>query len=245
LVKAHSNLIWPLVLVSVPVHIIALGPWWQKMAEQRMETTSNPLHISLTRGETTLPRAPSATTKPPSPAPVRKKPVSKPVAATPVTVARSHNKIPLSAERGHYSTASHQDNPAATVTRNASIKPDRPLTLAQKPVETGLLTNQTRDDDALKEQIRAQLNYRIRFHRVYPRLAIRNAWQGQVDLGIHILANGRLVHIRILRSSGHSILDKAAMQSLQRVAVLPEAEDWLQGRDFDVILPVIYRLQDS
>ena len=132
-----------------------------------------------------------------------------------------------------------------TITRNVSIKPDRPVAVAQIPVETTLLPTQSRDDDSLKEQIRAQLNYRIRFHRVYPRLAIRNEWQGQVDLGIHILANGTLTRIRILRSSGHSILDKAAMQSLQRVAVLPEAENWLQGRDFDVILPVIYRLQDS
>lgn len=249
LLKAHINLLWPLVLVSVPVHIFALGPWWQNPVEHRVETTSNPLHILLTRGGTTIPSAPSADARTPSPTPVQKKPAPKHIAAKPVTVARNDYKIPLPVERGANGKPFRLDNPVMPAIKKVSIQPQIPpapvQTPVQKPVETSLLPSQSQDDETLKARIRDQLNIRIRFHRVYPRLAIRNAWQGQVDLGIHILANGTLSHIRVLRSSGHSILDKAAMQSLQRVAILPEAEDWLQGRDYDVILPVIYRLQDS
>lgn len=76
----------------------------------------------------------------------------------------------------------------------------------------------------------------------YPRLAIRRGWHGEVRLGLRIEANGTLSRIRILRGSGHSLLDDAAMQSLARVEALPSAVSLLHGRSLDVVLPVEYRL---
>jgi protein TonB len=79
-------------------------------------------------------------------------------------------------------------------------------------------------------------------HFYYPRLAIRRGWQGEVRLGLRIEANGSLTRIRILQGSGYNLLDKAAVKSLNKVEILPEAIALLRGHSLDLILPVKYRL---
>ena len=97
----------------------------------------------------------------------------------------------------------------------------------------------------ISERIQKQLNIKLGFKRQSPALAIRNAWQGRVNLGIRVQANGRLTHIRIVESSGYNILDNAAVSSVHNVASLPEAAYWLNGNYIDVILPVVYKLTES
>lgn len=81
------------------------------------------------------------------------------------------------------------------------------------------------------------------FH--YPRLARRNGWQGMVKLGLRIEPDGQLSHIRILKTSGFKVLDQAAIDSINKIAALPGAGDWLRGSHFDTVLPVRYKLLDS
>ena len=64
-------------------------------------------------------------------------------------------------------------------------------------------------------------------------------------MGLRVRANGQLTHVRVINSSGYLILDNAAMDSVRRVAALPEAGPLLNGRHIDVILPVIYKLTES
>jgi len=97
----------------------------------------------------------------------------------------------------------------------------------------------------LSEKIQKQLNLRINFTRRYPRIAIRNAWEGRVSLGVRVMSDGQLTDIHVVNSSGYRILDNAALDSITRVANLPEARIWLDGRSIDVVLPVIYKLTDS
>lgn len=101
------------------------------------------------------------------------------------------------------------------------------------------------EQQAINQRIQKQLQTKIRFNQYYPGIAVRNAWEGRVSLGMRVLANGELTNIHVINSSGYHILDKAAVKSVVRVATLPEASAWLQGRDIDVILLVIYKLTDS
>ncbi len=79
----------------------------------------------------------------------------------------------------------------------------------------------------------------------YPRLARRNNMQGTVTLGFAISRQGRIENIRVLRSSGHAILDMAAEDALGKLEKL----NWLNNRwqpDFaNLELPVIYRLMEN
>jgi len=77
------------------------------------------------------------------------------------------------------------------------------------------------------------------FH--YPLLARRRGWEGIVKLGMHIDAAGRLSQIRIVRSSGYALLDKAAKSSLRRVIAIPHSSQ----KGLDMVLPVKYRLVNS
>ena len=45
----------------------------------------------------------------------------------------------------------------------------------------------------------------------YPRLALREGWEGKVLLRVRVLANGRVGGATVQRSAGHSVLDEAAL----------------------------------
>ena len=97
----------------------------------------------------------------------------------------------------------------------------------------------------MKERLDRQLSSNFARHFHYPYLAQRRNWQGEVRLGLRIEASGHLSHIHIVKSSGYALLDQAAVDSLKKVAALPEADHWLRGNSFDTVLPVKYRLIDS
>lgn len=94
-------------------------------------------------------------------------------------------------------------------------------------------------------RINAHLNQTFDQYFSYPRLAQRNGWQGMVKLGLRIEANGQLSHIRLLSTSGFPVLDQAALNSLNRISTLKDANIWLDGLHLDTVLPVQYKLVDS
>ena len=102
-----------------------------------------------------------------------------------------------------------------------------------------------------------QLNSVARYRRVrtalekallprfdYPSVARRRGWQGRVRIGLHVEADGDLTRIHLLESSGHALLDRAAVKNVTELRNVPAVTQWLDGLDMDVILPVSYRLHD-
>jgi protein TonB len=81
------------------------------------------------------------------------------------------------------------------------------------------------------------------FH--YPLLARRRGWEGTVQVGLRISASGEISRVRIVRTSDHEILDRAALDCLNRMRRMPGALAWLDGHDSDIVLPVEYRLTDG
>lgn len=49
----------------------------------------------------------------------------------------------------------------------------------------------------------------------YPPPALENKWEGQVILEFFILANGQLEEVRVINSSGHSVLDGEAVRAVR------------------------------
>lgn len=78
-------------------------------------------------------------------------------------------------------------------------------------------------------------------HFRYPLLARRRGWQGEVLLGVQVAADGSLGAPTVLRSSGHAVLDRAALEALARVPTLSSAP----GMAFTLQLPVHYRLEEG
>lgn len=75
----------------------------------------------------------------------------------------------------------------------------------------------------------------------YPKLAIKQNWQGKVLLSLRVTSTGQIKNIQINDSSGYDILDQAAINSLSKVEHLPEISSWLPF-DIDLKFPVVYKL---
>ena len=96
--------------------------------------------------------------------------------------------------------------------------------------------------ESVSSLLHSDLERAFALHFYYPRRAIKRGWQGEVKISLRIEANGHLTRVRILNSSGHKLLDNAAITSIHKVQILPTAIALLDGQILDLVLPVEYRL---
>ncbi len=94
-------------------------------------------------------------------------------------------------------------------------------------------------------QVMASLEEAFTTHFYYPMLARRKGWEGDVMLALRVEIDGRLTDIHVVSSSGHPVLDNAAVDSLVRAHSLPLPGGALGGNSLDMVLPVSYRLLDT
>jgi len=150
------------------------------------------------------------------------------------------------------SSASHssqQQTPSTSKlarNRTENVLPDTTPATADRTVTTNEenppVTTVLDGDKANHKHFTAVLRQAFSAHFYYPRPAIRRGWQGDVQLGMRIEANGQLTHIRILQGSGYGLLDRAALKSLHKVELLPTVVTLLNGKSMELVLPVKYRL---
>lgn len=81
-------------------------------------------------------------------------------------------------------------------------------------------------------------------HFIYPKLAQKRNWQGKVLLSLRVSSNGKINNVKINRSSGYSVLDQAAVNSLMKIGNLPQLSSWLPY-EIDLNLPVVYQLTEG
>ena len=110
---------------------------------------------------------------------------------------------------------------------------------------------QAKDDRKLAEyknsetkgaMIRKKLSALIERNFSYPRFAIKRGWEGTVELGLRVEANGKLSNVRVVKTSGYSILDEAALTALTETNYINGLDAWMAGNHFDTTLPVKYQL---
>jgi protein TonB len=71
----------------------------------------------------------------------------------------------------------------------------------------------------------------------YPWAARRRGLEGTVVLSFRVSPEGVPVDVRVLRSSGHKMLDEAALRGLKRATPLPRVSGLLR-------VPISFRLSD-
>ena len=138
----------------------------------------------------------------------------------------------------------------ATPLREHREKPSTPATSASAPIaalppERAPPTDAHADGVAPQPahaKIQAQLLADLQRHFQYPALARRQGWQGTVWVTFTVEPNGALDRIHVAQSSGYRLLDSSALDAMQRVGRLNEANHWLNGRALEMRLPVVYRL---
>jgi protein TonB len=88
----------------------------------------------------------------------------------------------------------------------------------------------------------SELRNFIERYKSYPPQARTLGHEGQAEVRFSILSDGTLSSIELLRSSGSSILDQAALSLLQRVQKLAPIPIELRMTQLDLVLPIQYSL---
>jgi protein TonB len=138
-------------------------------------------------------------------------------------------------------TASEPVRPVATAV------PAMRHTAAQRPrrAPPSRATPATHAADSPPSHLLALLRMRLQEYFVYPPLARKRGWQGDVRIDVRLEADGRIKPLRVVRSSGHSVLDRDALDTLARLGTLPQARGLLGGHSYAFELPVSYRLTEG
>lgn len=132
--------------------------------------------------------------------------------------------VPLRASEPVATAASEpaRANPAPIATRSAVSAP---------ALEAGVLTAYGRE-----------LAGAVATRQRYPRVALVRQWQGTAVLQLELAADGRLLAVHVLSSSGHETLDRQALEMVREAVPLPPLPAALAGRALTVDVPVVFRI---
>jgi len=221
---------WP-VAWSLGLHALLLGFWSGALPlEGSGVAPAEPLQASLRAQPEVVARvAVAAVPMPPSRMqPPRREP--KPLLAAPDAVS-----------------------PAPTFGETAGPEPVVPAAVGgvpATPVETKAVTvalanpQEMRGPDAAGlRQYRLALAGEARRYRSYPEAARREGVHGTAEVRISVgLGAQRLTEL--VRSSGHALLDTAALEMLRSAAARTTLPESLRGQEFAVLLPVVFEVEE-
>lgn len=114
---------------------------------------------------------------------------------------------------------------------------------AVAPAEGKIAVSAGLDADGVR-QYRVNLATAARRFKRYPALALEMGWSGSAQIEVAIAASGVAQPPRLMGSSGHELLDEAALAMIGRAAQATLVPASLRGRAFAVKLPVVFDLDD-
>ena len=82
-------------------------------------------------------------------------------------------------------------------------------------------------------------------HKKYPKIAAMRGWEGEVIVELQLDGNGKLKSKRIAQSSGHEVLDKQALEMVEKALPFPIPPDALRNSSFTITVPVPFKLENA
>ncbi|WP_338457677.1 energy transducer TonB [Methylococcus capsulatus] len=196
-----------LLLVSA-VHLCLWLAWRERKRLEPEARPSQPIEVSLAM----IAPAPKAAEPAAQPAPAPPKPVTprKPRSvAKPKPLAKTLPKpFPVQPER--------TVGESAAKTEPAAPPPETPSAAPAEGTGGG-------SGPAVPASTPANFNANYLHNPVpeYPMFARKQRWQGKVMLKVHVLPTGLPAEVELQSSSGHDILDEAAMETVRRWRFVP------------------------
>ena len=160
------------------------------------------------------------------------KPIIKPLPTPVVENSNPTNEPPPSKQTEVIAVAPKPDAlaPVQTVPVQVPVKPEPP------PVSQA-------DIDDARNRYGNSLWGAISKHKKYPKIAAMRNWQGEAIVELELDGNGKLKSKRITQSSGHEVLDKQALEMVEKALPLPAPPDALRGSSFTITVPVPFKLE--
>ena len=226
------------IAASLVLHVLVL---WPDRVRQLTGDAPSLLHATLRA------RPQAATETAPAPLPLPLKP---PHAATPpAPVLASPVRTPDTPSLESSKPAPVPQSPPAIAESGTKTSPGTASAAASAPaaVSAGVLT----EGGASGEAADGLRGYRLavavqarRFKR-YPAQAMASGWAGTAEVRIEVGSDGRPRSATIARSSGHEVLDRAALVTIDSGALRARLPESLRGKAFAVVLPVVFNLDDE
>jgi protein TonB len=119
--------------------------------------------------------------------------------------------------------------------------PHAPVVIAPPPPPPG--PSEADLDDA-RSQYGHALWSAIEKHKNYPRIAQMRGWQGEAIVELILDGSGKLKSKKIISSSGYEVLDKQALDMIEKAAPFPVPPEVLRSSQFSIKVPVPFKLQD-
>jgi len=94
-------------------------------------------------------------------------------------------------------------------------------------------------------QYRVNLAIASRRFKRYPALARERGWEGRVEVAVSVSAWQSRPQLSLVRSSGHAALDQQAVAMLEQASADTALPAGLKGRDFRILLPIEFTLDDT
>jgi protein TonB len=132
---------------------------------------------------------------------------------------------------------------AATITATLLLQPDRQVesllkdTLAETPRQAIAASRQTEQPGPGRQRSQLTAERKLAEHVYYPEEAIARGLEGEVRLLLTLDANGAVIEAQVADSSGHAVLDQAALRAAYAMGALTGIERR------EIILPVRFRLR--
>lgn len=173
---------------------------------------------------------------PPAPAPAAKLEARRPTAPeTPVRVVKPVPAPVAEAVAEPAPPASDPISPAPAPVPAPQPLPAQPVA-APAPLTPAI-------DPHLRSDYAQRINAAAERYKVYPRVAIDNNWQGEVELLMAIGSDGRIASLRVTKSSGHRVLDEQALEMFARAKPQVRMPAALRGHAFELGLRAVFRLE--
>ena len=120
--------------------------------------------------------------------------------------------------------------------------PAKKVVKKKKVVEKKKEENPAQAEEEQPEYSSAIPSYGFTPRPPYPAVAIRRGYEGSVLLNVRVLPNGKAEEVTVFRSSGHKVLDNAALRAVKKWKFVP-AQRGFKAVSSWVKVPIEFRLE--
>lgn len=82
-------------------------------------------------------------------------------------------------------------------------------------------------------------------HKHYPKIAQMRGWQGDVTVELQLDGNGKLKSKKIIQSSSYDVLDKQALDMVEKAAPFPAPPEALRDSNFGIKVQIPFKLEEQ
>jgi len=131
----------------------------------------------------------------------------------------------------------------------AKPAPERPAPTHTQPVaepvkEAPPMPSQAEIDNATGRYGNALWNA-VSKHKKYPKIAQMRGWQGEAIVELELDGSGKLKSKKITQSSGYEVLDKQALEMVEKAIPFPTPPEALRNSTFTIVIPVPFKLENQ